>query len=65
MRFNRFTGFFFDSTWSMNEGVLINLGHWIYIITSIPEILSTDHSRNQTTDKRIYVASIPNLLRSL
>jgi hypothetical protein len=42
----------------MNEGVAINLEHWNYIITMIPEISSTDHSRNQTTDKRIiYVTS--------
>jgi len=37
----------------MNEGVAINLEHWNYIITMIPEILTTDHSCNQTTDKRI------------
>jgi hypothetical protein len=35
MRFNRFTGFF-DSTWSMNEGVSINFEYWIQIITPIP-----------------------------
>jgi len=37
----------------MNEGVAINLENWNYIITMIPEILSTDHSHNKTTDKRI------------
>jgi hypothetical protein len=56
IRFNRFTGFFYF-TWSMNEGVLINLEHLIYIITMIPEILSTDHRFNQTTDKRIITAN--------
>ena len=42
----------------MNEGVAINLEHWNYIITMIPEILTTDHSCNQTTDKRINTASV-------
>jgi len=37
----------------MNKGVHINLEHWIQIISTIPEISSTDHSRNRTTDKRI------------
>jgi len=37
----------------MDEGIPINLEHWIKIITTISEILSTDHSRNQTADKRI------------
>jgi len=37
----------------MNDGVPIKLEHWIQIITTIPEISSTDHSRDQTTDKRI------------
>ena len=27
---------FFDSTWSMNEGVPINSEYWIQIITTIP-----------------------------
>jgi len=53
MNFPRFTGFFFDSTWFINEGVPINLEHWIQIITTIPEILSADYSFNRTTDKRI------------
>ena len=53
MNFHRFTGFFFDSTWFINEGVPINLEHWIQIITTIPEILSADYSFNRTTDKRI------------
>ena len=37
----------------MNEGVAINLEYWNYIITMIPEISYTNHSCNQTTDKRI------------
>jgi hypothetical protein len=37
----------------MNEGVPINLEHWIQIITTILEITNTNHSFNQTTDKRI------------
>jgi hypothetical protein len=42
----------------MNEGDPKNREHWVQIITAIPEISSTDHSRNQTTDKRIlYVTS--------
>jgi len=49
----------------MNDGVPIKLEHWIQIITTIPEFLSTDHRRNRTTDKRIYVASIPNGLKLL
>ena len=57
--------FFFDSTRSMNEGATINLEHWIQIFTTTPEILSTDHSPKQTTDKRIYVASMPNQLKLL
>jgi len=57
MRINRFTGFFY-STWSMNEGSHINLGHWIPIITTIPEISYTDHSCSRTTDKRIRTAKI-------
>jgi len=37
----------------MNEGDPKNREYWFQIITTIPEISSTDHSRNQTTDKRI------------
>jgi len=37
----------------MNEGVPENREHWVQIINTIPEISSADHSRNQTTDKRI------------
>jgi len=37
----------------MNEGDPKSREHWVQIITTIPEISSTDHSRNQTTDKRI------------
>jgi hypothetical protein len=37
----------------MNEGDPKNREHWVQIITTIPEISSTDHSHNQTTDKRI------------
>jgi len=37
----------------MNEGGPKNREHWVQIIITIPEISSTDHSRNQTTDKRI------------
>jgi hypothetical protein len=40
----------------MNKGDSANREHWVQIITTIPEISSIDHSRNQTTDKRI----IPN-----
>jgi hypothetical protein len=47
-----FTGVpvFFESTSLMNEGDPKNRGHWVQIITTTPEISSTDHSRNQTTD---------------
>jgi len=37
----------------MNEGDPKNREQWVQNITPIPEISSTDHSRNQTTDKRI------------
>ena len=37
----------------MNEGDPKNREQWVQIITSIPEISSTDHSHNRTTDKRI------------
>jgi hypothetical protein len=37
----------------MNEGDPKDREYWVQIITTIPEISSTDHSRNQTTDKRI------------
>jgi hypothetical protein len=37
----------------MNEGNLENREHWVQIITTIPEISSTDHSQIQTFDKRI------------
>ena len=37
----------------MNEGDPKNREHWVQITTTIPEISSTDHSRNQTTDKII------------
>jgi hypothetical protein len=37
----------------MNEGDPKNREHWVQIITTIPEISSTDHSRNRTTDKGI------------
>jgi hypothetical protein len=37
----------------MNDGDPENREYWIQIITTIPEISSTDHSSNQTTDKRI------------
>ena len=37
----------------MDESIHINLERWIQIITTIPEILSTDHSFNQLADKRI------------
>jgi hypothetical protein len=37
----------------MNEGDPKNREHWVQIITTIPEISSVDHSRNQTLDKRI------------
>jgi len=41
----------------MNEGDPENSEHWVQIITTIPEISSTDHSRNQNTDKRIITAN--------
>jgi len=44
---------FFESASLMNEGDPKSREHWVQIITTIPEISSTDHSRNQTTDKRI------------
>jgi len=37
----------------MNDGDPANREYWVQIITTIPEISSIDHSRNQTTDKRI------------
>jgi hypothetical protein len=37
----------------MNEGDPKNRDHLVQIIDTIPEISSADHSRNQTTDKRI------------
>jgi hypothetical protein len=37
----------------MNEGDPENHEHWVQIITTIPEISSTDSSCNQTTDKRM------------
>jgi len=40
----------------MNDGVPIKLEHWIQIITTIPEFLSTDHSLPQTFGKRIITA---------
>ncbi len=40
----------------MNEGDPKNREHWVQIITTTPEISSTDHSRNRTTDKRIITA---------
>ena len=52
LSFNRFAGFF-ESTSLMNEGDPKDREYWVQIITTIPEISSTDHSRNQTTDKRI------------
>jgi hypothetical protein len=36
----------------MNKGDSANREHWVQIITTIPEISSIDHSRNQTTDKK-------------
>jgi len=44
---------FFESASLMNEGDPKDREYWVQIITTIPEISSTDHSRNQTTDKRI------------
>ena len=35
---------------------IVNIG--VQSITTIPEISSTDHSRNQTTDKRIVYETI-------
>ena len=52
LSFNRFAGFFASAS-LMNEGNPKNREYWVQIITTIPEILSTDHSHNQTTDKRI------------
>jgi hypothetical protein len=52
MRFDWFTGFL-DFIKSMNECIPINLEHWTQIINTIPEIISAEHGRNQTTDKRI------------
>ena len=49
----------------MNEGDPENREHWVQIITTIHEILSTDHSFNLTTDKKTYVASIPILLKNM
>jgi len=43
----------------MNEGDPESREYWIQIIITIPEISSTDHSRNQTTDKRI-VSAFPD-----
>jgi len=37
----------------INEVDPKNREHWVQIITTIPEISSTDHNDNQTTDKRI------------
>jgi len=42
----------------MNEGDPKNREYWVQIITTIPEISSTDHSRNQTTDKRIITKTV-------
>jgi len=42
----------------INEGDPKNRGLWVQIITTIPEISSTDHSRNQTTDMRIVYLAI-------
>jgi len=44
---------FFESASLMNEGDPKSREHWVQIITTIPEISSTDHSRNQSFDKRI------------
>jgi len=41
----------------MNEGNPKNREYWVQIITTIPEISSTDQSRNRTTDKRIITAN--------
>jgi hypothetical protein len=48
---------FYESASLMDEGDPKNREHRVQIITTIPEILSTDHSRNQTTDKRIITAN--------
>jgi hypothetical protein len=45
---------FYTSASPMNEGDPENREHWVQAITTIPEISSTDRSRNQTFDKRIY-----------
>jgi hypothetical protein len=37
----------------MNDGDPKNREGWVQTITNIPEISSTDHNQNQTTDKRI------------
>jgi hypothetical protein len=37
----------------MNEGDPKNREHWVQIITTIPEISSTNHSLTQSFDKRI------------
>jgi len=37
----------------MNEDYPKSCEHWVQIITTIPEMLSTNHSHNRTTDKRI------------
>jgi hypothetical protein len=37
----------------INEGDPKNREHWVQIITTIPEISSTDHSLPQSFDKRI------------
>jgi hypothetical protein len=50
--FNRFAGFC-EPALLMNDGDPENREYWVQIITTIPEISSIDHSRNQTTDKRI------------
>jgi len=52
LSFNRFAGCF-ESASLMNEGDPKNCEHWVQIITTIPEISSTYHSHNRTTDKRI------------
>jgi len=41
----------------MNKGDNKNCGHWVQIITTIPEISFTDHRHSQTTDKRILYAT--------
>jgi len=57
--FNRFAGYY-ESASLMNEGDPKNREHWVQIITTIPEISSTDHSRNRTTDKRIVSTKHPD-----